>query len=352
MVANPSQIDRGSAQTNRFNVIKAAYGLGKKPLHFYLDLPTRIADALQAIGSHRLAEQFLWRVYNAHPYDSSLGEHLAVMAFHNHEREYRSGTVERGRFIMQLLMKSYPAQLLMEAYFLNLQQIMRNRPPLKEPGRVVLGIGAGRCGSTTLAAILHSSQDAVSTHENPPFVFWEATPRQAQFHLERFRVFSQYFPLVADCSHWWINLLDTVFDAFPNSKAVGLYRDTEACVRSWMQVSPADINHFVAPYNRVWLSDRWDPLYPHYEVPGDAKRNPAMAKEQLVRRYVREYNERLHALAARLPDRVLLLRTEELDLPKTREELSRFIGLPVSLEPRRLNIGVDSDSSSVDDIYF
>jgi hypothetical protein len=352
MLADSSHLQAESVRSHRSNLIEAAFRFGKKPLHFYLDLPARIAHALQGIGLQRPAEQFLWRVYNAQPYDLALGEHLAVMTFRNHEHEYRFGTVERGRFIMQLLQKSYPAQLLADAYFLNLRQLMSDRVPRAEPGRLVLGFGAGRCGSTTLAGILHSVADSVSTHENPPFVFWEPTARQVQFHLERFRIFSQYFPLVADCSHWWINLLDPVFDAFPHSKAIGLYRDTEACVRSWMQVSPADINHFVPPYNRVWMADRWDPLYPHYEMPEGARRDPRGAKEHVVRRYVRDYNERLHALAARLPDRVLLLRTEELDLPQTRETVSRFIGLPVGLRSLRLNVGVDSDSASVDDMYF
>jgi hypothetical protein len=324
----------------------------KSSLHFYLDLPIRLCSALQSIGLRSAAEQLLWRVHCAAPYDTALGEHLAQLRYGNHEHKFPAGTVERGRFIMYVLLNSSPSPGVVAAYFANLRQLMRQRERRAVPGQIVLGLGAGRCGSTTLAALLHSIEGAVSTHENPPLISWEPSPRQVQFHLDRFDIFSQHFPLVADCSHWWINVLDTVFDAFPWSKAIGLYRDTEACVRSWVQVSHADTNHFVPPHNGIWLPDRWDPLYPHYDLPEGARRNPQQVLEQLVRRYVVEYNERLHALAARLPDRVLLLQTEELDRKATRRRIADFVGLPVGSTHVRLNVGTQSDVPSTDDLYF
>lgn len=138
----------------------------------------------------------------------------------------------------------------------------------------------------------------MSTHENPSVVFWEPLTRQTQFHRRRFEVFSGYVPLVADCSHWWINVIDTMFSTFPTAKAIGVRREMEDCLRSWMKVSPQDLNHRVAPYNHIWLTDRWDPLYPHCEMPLAAKRDRRGAKADLVRRYVSDYNRRLGALAA------------------------------------------------------
>jgi hypothetical protein len=352
MVAEPAQLNRTLLLSGPSNGSNIARTLAKLSLHFYLDLPIKVSNALQNIGLHALAEQFLWRVHCAAPYDSALGEYLAQLRYENHQRKYPVGTVERGRFIMQVLLNSYPAPGVVTAYFSNLAQVMQQRERRASPGQIVLGFGAGRCGSTTLAALLHSIEGAVSTHENPPLIFWEPTSRQVQFHLDRFDMFSRHFPIVADCSHWWINVVDTVFAAFPSSKAIGLYRDTDACVRSWVRVTHADTNHFVPPHNRIWLTDRWDRLYPHYDMPDGARRNPRQAKEQLIRRYVVEYNERLHALAARLSDRMLLLRTEELDLAATRRRISEFVGLPVGLSEMRLNVRRQTDSPSADDHYF
>jgi hypothetical protein len=351
MMVDPSHLSGGPWREGS-GLRNIARTLSKRPLHFYLDFPTRVAGALQRVGATRLAEQFLWRVHCAHPYDCPLGEHLADLFYENRQHRYPFASVERGAFIMQVLLRSYPSPRLTAAYFDNLQAVLAKRAPRAEAGRIVFGLGAGRCGSTTLAGILHSVEGAVSTHENPPVVFWEPLTRQIQFHRRRFELFSGYVPLVADCSHWWINVIDTMFSTFPTAKAIGVRREMEDCLRSWMKVSPQDLNHWVAPYNHIWLTDRWDPLYPHYEMPLAAKRDPRGAKADLVRRYVSDYNRRLDALAAALPDRVLLLRTEELDLPETRERIAEFIGLPVGTAPVRLNIGIDSDTPSADDLYF
>jgi hypothetical protein len=327
--------------------------VGQYPLLYCFYQPTRAAKILQRLGLQRAAEELLWRVSSAHPYDYALGEHLANVIYDHHEHEFREGTIERGRFLMQLLARSYLSPRIAEAYFRNLESVLDARDQLTGQGQIVLGLGPGRCGSTTLAALLHSVPGAISTHENPPLVFWEPLPRQVQFHLDRFRIFSRYFPLIADCAHWWINLLPVIFDAFPRSRAIGLYRESNACVRSWMGALPIHKNHWIGPYSHLWLGDRWDPCFPSYDLPEGAKSDRRRGREVLLRRYVTEYNERLHALAALYAQRMLLLRTEDLDLPSTREGMSDFLGLPVSKTVIRLNNkGTITDIPSEDDAYF
>ena len=83
-----------------------------------------------------------------------------------------------------------------------------------------------------MASLLGTITGAKSTHENPVPVFWEPHPRQVEFHVRRFWQLSVYFPVVADCSPRWINLMETVSQALHTTKAFGVYRETEACVRS------------------------------------------------------------------------------------------------------------------------
>jgi hypothetical protein len=124
------------------------------------------------------------------------------------------GSVERGNFLMQVLDRPYPSLRVTAAYLDNLTKVLNKRSERTRLGQVILGLGAGRCGSTTLAGILHTIEGAVSTHENPPFMDWEPLPLEVQFHLRRFKIFSGYVPLVADCAHWWINALDHIFNTF------------------------------------------------------------------------------------------------------------------------------------------
>jgi hypothetical protein len=326
--------------------------VGKLLLRVYWDLPTRIAEILWSVGMHRAAEELLWRAYCAYPYDHALGEYLANWLYDHHQNRFALGTIERGNFLMQVLERSYPSPRLTTAYFENLAMVLEQYPERTHAGRVVLGLGAGRCGSTTLAGILHTIDGAVSTHECPPFLHWDPLPTEQQFHLRRLELYSRHVPLVADCAHWWINSLEEVFSTFPDAMAIGLIRDTNACVRSWMTVSSSDCNHFVPAHNRIWSPDRWDPLYPHYELPDDAQRDPTHAKEALVRYYIEQYNRRLKALQARLPDRILLLATEELDSPGTRARISEFLQLPVGTARIHHNAGRDWDCASADGLYF
>jgi hypothetical protein len=119
-----------------------------------------------------------------------------------------------------------------------------------------------------------------------------------------------------------------------------------------MRVSSSDVNHFVPAHNRIWSPDRWDPLYPHYDLPPDARADPARAKETLVRRYIVEYNQQLKALQAGMPERVLLLATEQLDSPATRAQIADFLQLEVGSQSIRRNVGRDWDAGSADGLYF
>jgi hypothetical protein len=59
----------------------------------------------------------------------------------------------------------------------------------------------------------------------------------------------------------------------------------------------------------------------------------------MIRQYVTDYNNRLKFLAERTPERMLLLRTEDLSEPSTRREISAFLGFHITEVPIHLNVG-------------
>ena len=67
-------------------------------------------------------------------------------------------------------------------------------------------------------------------------ISWTPEPEELEFHFRRFRRLRQYFPLVVDVSHWWLNVLDDFFGHFSDAKAVGVYRDLESCTKSFMKI--------------------------------------------------------------------------------------------------------------------
>jgi hypothetical protein len=326
---------------SRLNV--AARRMGKTALSAWIEAPVRFAFGLRRLGLQRLAEEFLEKVYASSPYDLPLGASLADLVYDNHQGEFPLGSRERALFLLQTMDISFASRRVIEAYFENLEAMLQRQERLATPGIVVLGLGTGRSGSTTLAGLLGTITGAKSTHENPVPVFWDPHPQQVEFHLRRFRLLSAYFPVVADCSVWWINLIETVSQTLPTTRAIGVYRETEACVRSWsknlIEVHAPSFNPWAIPHNGIWQTHRDDPGFPHFELPENARKDPVAARESLIRRYATDYNNRLKSLAERMPERMLLLRTEELSEPSTLREISKFLGLRVAEVPIHRNLG-------------
>jgi hypothetical protein len=275
------------------------------------------------------------------PSDRAALEHFAEQSFDVHGKEELLGTVSRGRLILGIIEKGFPTQNLAMEYFRNLECWSKARRKREGCGQVVLGLGAGRCGSTSLTALLATVEDSCCTHENPPLIFWTPQQEQVQFHMKRLTILADYFSLVCDISHWWLNVLDGFFTYFPAGKIVGLIRDVDECARSFMRIRDygwRSWNHWVPYNNGIWLAHHWDPTYPTYSVPSYSWINPDRAKYELIARYVREYNARLVALAEQNEARIMLVRTEELSEPATQRRIFSFVNVNGRVSNIKLNV--------------
>jgi hypothetical protein len=302
------------------------------------------AAAAQALAplAFDAAELLRWTAArNRDPYDRTTRGRLAETLFRIYEDELPFGTIERGRKLLQLIGSSFPAAELAEAYFANLDALLQERPALQRPGRVALGLGPGRCGSTSLTAIVATIPGSCCTHENRPIVDWQPHEEQVQFHLRRLAVLVRYFPIVFDAAHWWLNLADRVIAQFPDAKLIGLARDRAACARSFIAVKGA-YNHWAAP-QAPWRSSSWDPAYPSYALPAVA--DAEEARRLLILAYIDEYAGKLDALARRHPDSCLLLQMGALSVPAMQTRLFRHLGMEGNIGDVRLNVKRTADGS-------
>jgi hypothetical protein len=292
----------------------------------------------------------VWQILSrGAPFDLRARERVADLSFDLEQSRYSLGSIERSRFLAGLTSKGFPTAKLTAAYFANLDRWLANRPRRDVRGVVVLGIGPGRCGSSTLTAAFAAVDDACATHENHPFIYWQPQEEQTQFHFERLRRLANHFRVVFDAAHWWLNVLERFLEEFPSAKVVALTRDNESCVQSFLNVKgrgAGSVNHWAPPGNGIWPSNLWDPVYPQYPVPTDAESDPEPAKAALVRRYVDEYQQTIGRLAAAHPQRILVLRTEELNDSVTSARLSAHVGTQVTIPEAGLNAGTVSDGES------
>jgi hypothetical protein len=301
-------------------------------------------------GIEQLAElEGRWRALrDSDPCDRGAREKLAAVQLELCADDHPLGSTARGQQLLQILAEGFPIPKLQAAYFENLEVLLKQRARLASPGRPVVGLGSGRCGSTSLAAIMAGVEGACSTHENPPLIYWPPEVEQLEFHFRRIGLLAQFFPLVFDASHWWLPALDNLFRRFPTAKAIGLHRDVESCVRSFMKIkgwSWGSLNHWVAPASGVWRANFWDPTYPTYALPADADAQPDGVKQRLIARYVEEYNSALFALANQLPERIMLVRMEELNDPEVQNRMFNFVGLPGRVAQTALNVGTSHDGA-------
>jgi hypothetical protein len=297
---------------------------------------------------HELSADIATGVGRTDPYDCRMRAQLGDALFEKHQASFPRGSVARGNFLLSVILQSFPTERLSTAYFENLEILMSKRKVLEHKGQIILGLGAGRCGSTSLAAAFRNVDNALSTHENPPMIFWQPQREQMEFHLQRLGLLSNYYTIVFDAAHWWLNAIDMFFERFPQGKVVGLHRRMESSVTSFLRVKGVErgtINHWALPRNGDWRASTWDPCYPSYAVPQGLESDYFRAKGTQIQWYVDAYNHQLHELASARPEQVMLISTESLLLPQVADRLSDFVALPMSIPDKKFNaLDVESET--------
>jgi len=285
----------------------------------------------------------------ANPYDRAARERLADILIRLNLDRCPLGSIARGQLLLSAMAVGFPTARASTAYFENLRVLLQGKARRPTPGQVVLGLGSGRCGSTSLVALLSSVAGSCCTHENPPPIYWQPLPEQIRFQFRRLEILSRYFPLVFDASHWWLNIADQFLSRFVTGRVIGLHREVEACARSFARIKGygrGTSNHWAAFGNGIWGATLWDPYYPSYALPSGSDIDPDQAKLTAIRRYVADYNQRLAALEAGPAGRVMLVPTEEVADAAVQERIFDFVGMKGVLSERRFNVGTTADSDS------
>jgi len=238
---------------------------------------------------------------------------------------------------------------LTEAYFTALDAMLAGRPILSQPGKLVLGLSTGRSGSTSLTAMIATIPGSIATHENPPDLFWAPLEAQMTFHQRRFQKLLQHVPLVVDIAHWWLPSLELMRPIFPEMRCIALVRNTEDCAKSFLRIKGSGsggLNHWAPAENGIWTPNLWDPTYPTYPVPANARTSPGAAKADMIKCYIGDYNTRLRASAAAEPERWLMVGTETLSNKETQQSIFDFLGRQGRLIERRFNETWTQDSDA------
>lgn len=283
--------------------------------------------------------------------DSELGDPVArgnftEQAFISGEAGFIPGTLERSQFLLMIMQLGHPTARVADAYMDNLTLLLRGRERLARPGRLVLGLGSGRSGSTTLCHLLTTCPGACATHENPAMLYWKPLAEQIGFHLRRFAILRQYFSVVSDVAHWWLNAVDVLVEAVPEVRFIGVYRDVARCAASFVTIKgegQGSLNHWLPPLLPGVRQTTWDVTYPTYADAEPVKAQTRHGKMALIARYVRDYNASMHRLAAADPRRWLLIPTESVGEAGVQQRIFDHVGVQGVFSTARLNAATMAD---------
>lgn len=239
---------------------------------------------------------------------------------------------------------------------------------------ILIGMGTGRSGTTSLAALLDAQRDARCFHELNPFpVRFATTPRPILNTIDEFqaivnggdpsgltaglsntKVAKTYdrlcamrsVRLIGDVSHYYLSYVERIAAHNPAVKFLCTRRDIDETVRSFMIKISGETwqswrSKFVADYlhalilrrrykpdrnpwmnhdGSVWKVDPiWDKCYPKFDDARD--------REDALRKYCEYYYREAERLADALGNRFCFVEMRDLNSRAGQKEVLRFAGI-------------------------
>lgn len=175
---------------------------------------------------------------------------------------------------------------------------------------IILGIGTGRNGSKSLAEFLNNQPDINFTHEKCELAMDSVlcTFAPAVDRLGNLDIGTRYY---GDISPFWIYYMGEFMTLFPSTRII------------WLRRQPiGDVINSYYSYMKLTAQGDQHPKYGWYPV-GEEKFSHAA-----ISRAVKK-NEWLNEVAARLwPERVLELRTDQLNIEECQYQVLDWLGIP------------------------
>ena len=95
----------------------------------------------------------------------------------------------------------------------------------------LFGLGTGRCGSTSLAALLDSQPGAEITHGQKPYLPWILDREAVKLKVARLK--TRHTETVGEVALFYLQSIETLLELLPEAKFIVLRRDKEKTISSF-----------------------------------------------------------------------------------------------------------------------
>lgn len=198
----------------------------------------------------------------------------------------------------------------------------------------MFGLGTGRCGTKSLAALLSWQDDADVQHERfESAIAWAKSEDQVHAFLDACAARPDR-ALVGDVAFYYLPYIEMILARRPDARFIALQRRRATTIDSYMQWTEGR-NHWMKHNGTRWRHDEWDKCYPKYR---------ARTKAGALRRYWDDYYRTFEQLRRRYPNNLRRFRVESLNTEAGQRAILDFVGIPI--DQQRLAIGVRLNGSA------
>ncbi len=194
---------------------------------------------------------------------------------------------------------------------------------------LIIGLGTGRCGTTSLARLLSLQPDSSFIHEGEftkdkysHFLLpWNTDLVKLAEWKNKLKNFSGESNFCGDVGSYFIQYVSAVLQKYPNAKFVCLKREKDQVIRSFMKKTRGR-NHWM---ERIpWYQARdiiWDKIFPRFDV---------SSKKEAIALYWNIYYVMASDFEKRFPENFKVFPTEFLNSVSGMNEILDFAGIPAS----------------------
>ena len=191
--------------------------------------------------------------------------------------------------------------------------------------QIILGMGAGQCGTRLLANILGKQPNTRMTHEDPPLLSWTPTAGMGGIRERLQRILdTRKERFVGDVASFYLPYVEEAIRFDPGVRIICLKRPREEVVEGFCRFLDRSsrylINHWTCEPQNGWYHDPiWTRIFPQYET---------QDREEGIRKYWEEYYRTAEDLARRFPENVRIWDTQILTAEQGVREVLSFAGVP------------------------
>ena len=189
--------------------------------------------------------------------------------------------------------------------------------------QLIISIGTGRSGSVFLSSFLSEQKNVLVLHEGRlekekirKLIKWENDETELFNWIEYLLNYDENLKFIGDTGMYFLPYIDKIIHKYPNVKIIGLEREKEDVVTSFLKKTEGR-NHWYSHNGNGWeIDNRWDPCFPKYQI---------REKRKAIEKYYDDYISTTNDLKLRYPNNIKIWNLSSFNSSKTKNEILDFI---------------------------